>query len=369
MKIQAALLYAPKHIRIEQMEIPGCKEGQVVVAVKKATLCPTDIKKYLAIKPEIKHALEEKGPCILGHEAAGIVVEAGSKVQSVRIGDAVAINPMISCGTCAYCRKGKSNLCQNIIGIGASAGSFSDCIELLHTEGIGGCFASHVKVPESCIVKLPPGLPLAAGSLMEPLADVVHSVDAAKVAPGDTVVVIGLGPMGLFHVIAAKYNGAASLIGIDIDDTRLECAKNLGADYTCNSANTDAISMVSKITSGLGADKIFVTSGGKAQKVCAEQALRMVGKLGTVSLFASASPSDDDLVISMNHIHYNMIMLQGTVGFRDQDAQKALDMLAQQVFDYQLIRNKEMPLEQIEEAMALYGKGENLKIGLAISGE
>ena len=328
MKAKAALLYAPKQIRIEEIKLPACGMGDVIVALKKASLCPTDIKKYNADKPDVEGALLEKGPYILGHEAAGIVVEAGSAVKSVRVGDAVAIQPMVACGTCAYCRQGKINMCLNILGIGASAGAFGDCVDLYKKEGVGGCFATHLKAPEGCVMKLPQGVSMEAGSLVEPLADVVHSVQAAGVGKGDHVVIIGLGPMGLFHVAAARYFGASAVTCVDIDDARLAVAQKLGADTIVNSKHVDPVAQIRSMTGGLGANKIFVTSGGKAQRPCTEQALQMVAKEGTVSLFASAAVTDDMLAVSMNHIHYGMIRLTGTVGFGAAHAEKALELLA-----------------------------------------
>ncbi len=364
MKAKAALLYAPQTIRVEEIELPACGAGEVLVNLKKATLCPTDIKKYMALKPDVEAPLREIGPYILGHEAAGIVIQVGEDVTSVKVGDAVAIQPMIACGTCAYCKQGKINMCQNILGLGASAGSFGDCDKLYHETGIGGCFATHLKAPQSCVMKLPEGLSMEAGSLLEPLADVVHSVDAAGVGENDDVVIIGLGPMGLFHVVAAKYNGARTITCVDIDADRLQVAKDLGATNVINSKEEDAVAKVRSLTDGLGASKIFVTSGGRAQGPCTQQALQMVCKKGTVALFASADVKADELTVSMNFIHYNMINLTGTVGFGREHGEKALTLLASGIFDPKLIRNRELPLDRIEEAIGLYGKGANLKVGL-----
>lgn len=364
MKMNAAVLYAPKEIKIEAIDIPQCGEGDVLVRLKKATLCPTDIKKFMGDKPDVIEGLKKEGAYILGHEAAGIIEKAGSLVTSVASGDRVAIQPMISCEACAYCKEGKSNMCLNLLGVGGSAGKFGDCIRLMKEQGIGGCFAEYIKVPERCVLKLPSEVDLAAGSLVEPLADVVHSVDAAGVCSEDTVVIIGLGPMGLFHVAAARYNHAKKIICIDVDSERLEIAKQLSADKVINSKEEDPVRIVKEETQGLGADKIFVTSGGRAQGICTEQAIQMAAKQGTISLFASAALTNDQLEVSMNQIHYNMLKLTGTVGFGRKDGEKAVEMLASGVFDYHLIRNVELPLERIEEAIYLYGKGANLKVGL-----
>lgn len=363
-KAKAAVLHSPENIQIEEITLTHCEAGEVIVNLKKAVLCPTDIKKYYALKPDVEKPLKEIGSYILGHEAAGVVVEIGEGVDNVEVGDNVAIQPMISCNTCAYCKKGKVNMCLNLIGIGGSAGDFGDCVRLYHEKGIGGCFTTHLKAPATCVMKLPEGLSMEAGSMLEPLADVVHSVDAAGVGPEDDVVVIGLGPMGLLHIMVAKYNGAKTITGVDIDDSRIEVAQKLGATYTVNSEKEDVVDVVLGHTDGIGASKIFVTSGGKAQRPCTVQALQMVRKQGTVSLFASADVRTDELTISMNQIHYNMINFTGTVGFGNEHGEKALQLLASDDFDTELIRNLELPLSKIEEAISLYGKGVNLKVGL-----
>jgi L-iditol 2-dehydrogenase len=368
-KAIAAMLYAPETIRIEEITLPGCGPEDVLVRLEKATLCPTDIKKYRALKPDVEAPLREIGPYVLGHEAAGIVAEVGDKVTTVKVGDAVAIQPMIACGSCAYCREGKPHMCQNLLGIGGSAGNFGDCDRLFHEEGVGGCFATHLKAPQACVIRLPDGMSMAAGSMMEPLADVIHSVENAGVGPGDAVVIIGLGPMGLFHVVAAKYYGAGTIICVDIDDERLKIAKNLGANAAVNSVKTDPVARVREMTEGLGAGKIFVTAGGRAQAACAGQAMEMVRKEGTVALFASADVTADKLAVSLNKIHYDMLHLTGTVGFSKEHGEKALALLASGIFDPELIRNCELPLERIEEAIGLYGKGANLKIGLDLKGQ
>lgn len=369
MKATAAVLTAPKEIEIRQVELPPPGEGDVLIELKKATLCPTDIKKYNADKPDVESALHDIGPYVLGHEASGVIVEVGTGVTGVKPGDRVAVQPMIACGECHYCRQGKTNMCLNLLGIGASAGTFTDCVKYFYTTGVGGCFATHLKAPQQCVIKLPDGLSMEAASLLEPLGDVVHSVDAARTGKGDTVVVIGMGPMGLMHVPAALYNGAQDIICVDIDDARLAVAKRLGAKVVVNSASEDPVARVKELTDGVGASKIFVTSGGRAQLPCTQQALKMAAKQGTVSLFASAALDADELALSMNFIHYNMLNLTGTVGFGREHGEKALQMLASGILDHTVIRNKELPLARIEEAIGLYGKGENLKVGLDLTAE
>ena len=361
---RAAVLNDIKNVKIEDIDIGECGEFDVIVHLKKATLCPTDIKKYNGDKPDVRDALLELGPYVLGHEAAGIVAEVGKRVTDFSVGEHVVIQPMVSCGVCAYCRQGKANMCLNILGVGASAGAFADCVRLFKKAGIGGCFSNYIKVPTSCLIKLPDELSLDAASLVEPLADVVNSVDTANVVDGDHVVIFGLGPMGLFHIVVAKYYGAKSIVCIDIDSARLEIAKKMGADICYNAGEVDVVAKVKQMNEGLGATKFFVTAGGKAQRTCVEQALQMCAKQGTICLFASAAYAHDEITVSMNYIHYRMIKIIGVVGFEQKHGEIAIRILNSEFFDYKLIRNVELPLSQFDEAVMLYGKGANLKVGL-----
>ena len=165
MEMKAALLYAPHDIRVETREVAPCGDHDIIINLKKACLCPTDIKKYNADKPDVEGALKEYGPCILGHEAAGVVVEAGARVTAVKKGDRVAVQPMIFCGECGYCKEGRTNLCPHVIGVGCSAGGFGECEKLFYEQGIGGCFATHLKTPEICAMKLPDSLSMEAEDL------------------------------------------------------------------------------------------------------------------------------------------------------------------------------------------------------------
>ncbi|MDN5343905.1 MAG: L-iditol 2-dehydrogenase [Clostridia bacterium] len=363
----AALLYKPEEIRIEELELPAVNPEEVLVRLEKATLCPTDIKKYRGEKAEVAEGLERYGPYILGHEGAGRVVQIGPGVNDFAVGDKVAIQPIISCGQCVYCRGGEPNLCLAMAGVGAAAGPFASCQLNFINKGIGGCFAQYLKVPAACLIKLPADMDLAAGSLVEPLADVVHSVEAAAVDERDVVVIFGLGPMGLFHVAVTKYYRAARIIGIDLDEGRLQVAGRLGADLLVNPGNEDPVARVKEITGGIGAHKIFITSGGQAQATCTDQALTMAAKKGVVNLFASAASGVQSLTIDLNRIHYNMLNLKGTVGFGLQHAARAVELLAGGAFDYRLIRNYELPLTELARGMELYGKGDYLKIGIDLN--
>jgi L-iditol 2-dehydrogenase len=255
-------------------------------------------------------------------------------------------------------------MCLNLRGVGVSAGSIKDSQQLL-AQGIGGMFAEYVKVPASNLYPLPEGLSYEAGAMMEPLADVVHSLEAGQPKPGETAAVFGLGAMGLMHVQVMHSEGIERVIGIDPLGERRRKAEVLGAFRTIDPSAVDPVAELKELTQGLGSDVIFVCAGGSAQKTCTEQSLQAVRKKGRILLYASAlKPAD--IPVDLNLIHYSMIHLTGTVGFYPRHAQKALSLLQEGKVDVGSIRTPSLPLEKLGDAFQLHNRSEVVKVGVDI---
>ncbi len=368
MKYTAALLYGPHDIRLEEMEMPPVQPGEVLIRMRAATLCPTDVKKYRGINPKVADALKTHGPYVLGHEGGGDVVETGHDVTTVKPGDRVAVQPIISCGECYYCQHDMPNLCPQMLGIGAAAGDFGECVKLYHKRGIGGCFAEYLKAPESCVIKVPKDLDYEAASMIEPVSDVVHSVSLANTgAPlRKRVVVTGLGPMGVTHVMVAKAFGAESVIGLDPIQERRNLAMDLGANVVIDPSQDNPVDRVLESTEGTGADIVFVTAGGKAQVHCVTEAIDMVRKGGAVVLFAS-SAGDSSLCLDHNVLHYKMVQVIGVVGFRSQDAEKTINLMKNAQINLDAVRGPVLPLSDAEKGFSIYGSPGVMKVGLDIN--
>ena len=360
---KAALVTGSEKIAIGELPVPELKAGEVWVRLQCANLCPTDLKKFYHLDSKSASLLSEDVPVVLGHEASGYVAAVAPDVDQIKPGTRVAIDPMLPCYECVYCEDEDYPLCKNLKGIGISAGSVSDAIHLLDEQGIGGCFAEYVKVPARNLFVLPDGISYEQAALMEPLADVLHSIEAGNPKPGETAVVFGLGAMGLMHIRVLSSMGITNLIGVDPLQNRREKALAFGASEVVDPGSANPVEVILAATKGLGAELIFVCAGGNAQKVCTDQALKAIRKKGRVLLYASAlKPAD--MPIDINHIHYGLITLTGTVGFYRRHAEQAIQLIMSGEVDVDQIRTPIFTLDEIAEAFSISGKDDVIKVGL-----
>jgi len=360
---KAALLTGSKKIEIGELPIPKLNPGEVWVRLQCANLCPTDLKKFYHLDNKSASLLSRDTPVVLGHEASGYIAAAAPDVDQIQLGTRVAIDPMLPCYQCVYCKDSDYPLCQNLLGVGVSAGSVGDAVHLLNEKGIGGCFAEYVKVPVHNLFVLPDGISYEQAAMMEPLADVLHSIEVGNPKPGETAVVFGLGAMGLMHIRVLNSMGISNLIGVDPLKNRREKALAFGASEVVDPGSENPVEVILGATKGLGAELIFVCAGGNAQKVCTDQALRAIRKKGRVLLYASAlKPAD--MPIDINHIHYGLVTLTGTVGFYRKHGEKALQFLLDGIVDVDQIRTPVFTLNNISEAFAISGQDDVVKVGI-----
>ena len=364
---QAYILRDLKRIELGTLPMPEVREGEALVRLHSANICPTDLRKFYNLDGKSAAALCSNGGVVLGHEAAGVVEAVGWGVTSVNVGDRVAIDPMLPCGKCEYCRTGDFPLCLNLRGVGVSAGSIADAQNLLK-DGIGGMFAEYVKVPSGNLFLLPAGMKFSTAAMMEPLADVLHSVEAGAPVPGETVVVIGLGAMGLMHIQVVKAMGVEKIIGIEPVAERREKAQALGASEVFDPTQVDIVAEIKRLTGNLGSDLIFVCAGGRAQTAVTTQALQAIRKKGRIMLYASAlKPAD--IPVDINQIHYSMIRFSGTVGFYPRHGHAALDLLNKGMISVESIRTPTIPFKKLIDAFSLSLKSEVTKVGIDIFNE
>jgi L-iditol 2-dehydrogenase len=233
--MKAALLYGVKDLRIENVEVPKLETGEALVKVKAATTCGTDLKIFQ--RGYVERVI--KLPTIFGHEWAGDVVEVSKGLDWPTKGMRVRAGNSAPCLHCTMCQKGKYNLCENMIWL-------------------WGAYAEYIKVPARMVFvnmqEIPSGVSYEEAAMTEPLACVLHGIEEARVKLGDTVAIIGAGPIGLLHLLTARRLGAKKTVLIDIVDERLAFARKLGADETINSRTEDAVEKVRKLTDGYGAD-------------------------------------------------------------------------------------------------------------------
>src|SRR6059036_854484 len=223
---------------VREVRIPAFGRNDVLVKVKVASICGTDLHIYNwdrwaqnRIHP----------PLIPGHEFCGEVVAYGDEVTSVKAGDFVSAEMHVACGKCLQCRTGEAHICQNVKIIGVDA---------------DGAFAEYVVIPESNIWKLDPAIPLEYASILDPLGNAVHTVLAGEIA-AKTEAITGCGPIGLFSIAVAKAVGAAQVFAIEVNDHRRGIAKEMKADVTIDPSTEDVRAIVAERTGGLGADVLL----------------------------------------------------------------------------------------------------------------
>ncbi|WP_369308866.1 zinc-dependent dehydrogenase [Providencia rettgeri] len=341
--MKAAVLYAPNELKVTEIKYPQVGKGDVVIKVKAAAICGTD--------GRIISGKKTKGvryPSVIGHEFSGEVVEIGEEVTGLNIGDAIAIDPVIPCRSCVYCRIGKENICLNRQAIGYE---------------FDGAFAEYVRIPEVAlssgnVFKIPKGMSYEAAALAEPLACCINGQKNVGIELGDTVVVIGAGPIGLMHVLLARLSGATNIIVSELSEQRQQAALNCGATHVVNSQKDNLLDVVKNVTEGVGADVVIVAIGIPE---LVDPAFKLARKGGRVNLFAGFS-KDDMAQIDVNIIHYNELIITGASALSRNGYQQALTLISSGLIDIEKLITHRFSLDEINEAMVTAQKGDAIKI-------
>ncbi|CAM4348785.1 NAD(P)-dependent alcohol dehydrogenase [Paenibacillus typhae] len=246
MKNRAFYMTELKKMEMREIEMPVPAEGEVIVKLEYVGICGSDV-----------HYLEHgrigdfvvEGDFILGHECAGKVVQLGSGVKHLQVGDRVALEPGITCGQCEFCKSGKYNLCPDV--------------QFLATPPYHGCLMDYIAFPENMAFKLPDNVSSEEGALVEPLSVGLHAAAQGGIRLGDRVVILGAGCIGLVTLLACKAFGATDIVVVDIIEKRLEAAKRLGATQVINARQEDVLGVVAALTDGAGMDKVIETAGSE----------------------------------------------------------------------------------------------------------
>ncbi|UFT99601.1 galactitol-1-phosphate 5-dehydrogenase [Radiobacillus kanasensis] len=251
-------LYGKRDIRFEEALKPTIEEeDEVVIKVKAVGICGSDLSRYLKLGPYIEGM-------IFGHEFSGEVVEVGSNVENVKVGDRVAGCPALYCGKCESCKKSEYARCDKLTVIGAR-----------HP----GAYAEYVKLPSENVVVLPENVDYETAALVEPSAVVVHGFYKMDMQPGDEVAVMGCGNIGLLAIQWAKVFGAKKVYAIDIDPKKLDMAKGVGADELINPKEVSAHEQILGLTNGRGVDVAIESAGSP---ITSAQVLALPKKGGQV---------------------------------------------------------------------------------------
>jgi L-iditol 2-dehydrogenase len=341
--MKAAMYYGIGDVRYEDVDIPKIGPGELLIKVGTALTCGTDVKTYKRGHP----LLIKQIPSLFGHEYAGTIEEVGEGVESFKVGMRVVATNSAPCGECFYCKRDMPNLC---------AWSKDNLAN--------GAFAEYVRVPEAIVRynthQIPDSLSFRDAALTEPLACVVHGIEESNIKLGDTVVVIGAGPIGQMLIMLAKKNGASTVIASDLAELRRETALKAGADIVIDPSNVDPVERVRKETSGRGADVVIEAVGIRQTW---EQAVDMTRDAGTTVLFGGAA-SGTKFELDTGRFHYGQLTIKGVFHLKPKHVERALKLIISGDVNTDLLISHEMPVEKIGEALELMGAGKTMKISI-----
>ena len=288
--MKALLLSEYKQLDLVDLPAPLPAEDELLIRIQACGICGSDVHGYDGSTGR------RLPPLVMGHEAAGIVESVGSAVQNFRAGDRVTFDSTVYCGKCFYCARGQINLCENRQVIGVSTPTFRRM----------GAFAEFVAVPARIAYHLPDNISYAHAAMIEAVSVAVHGVSLTPIALDDTVVVVGAGMIGLLTLQAARRAGAGRVFVLDVDDSRLELARSLGATQTFNSRSADVIPRIIEQTSGRGGDSALECVGST---VPVKLALDSVRKGGNVTLIGKVAPT---IELGLQSTVTRQIRLQGS---------------------------------------------------------
>ena len=302
---------------------PVMGSNDVLIQVKAVGICGSDV-----------HGMDGSTgrripPVIMGHEAAGVIIDIGGGVRSWQKGDRVTFDSTIYCGTCYFCRRGEINLCNNRRVLGVSCRDYRQ----------NGAFAQYVAVPQHILYRLPDELKFEQAAMVEALSIAFHAAARTSIQLDDSVVVVGAGMIGLFVIQTLRLAGCGSIIAVDLDRARLDLALELGADVGLKSDETDVVVEVLALTEGRGADIAFEVVGISSTL---ELATRSVRKGGALTLVGNLSSKTDFLLQS---VVTRELTLKGSCASQG-EYPACLDMIARGSIDVDAFISAVAPLSE-----------------------
>lgn len=341
-KMKAVMFYAPGDIRYEEINIPEPKEGEVLVKIKAALTCGTDVKTYRRGHP----VLIKSTPSGFGHEFSGIIEKIGKNVKGFKTGDKVVAANSAPCGDCFFCKKGEFNLCENL-------------------EFLNGAYAEYIVIPKRIVEKnllyIPDNVSFEEAAFVEPLSNVLHGIEKANIKEGMSVGIMGLGPIGLLFAKAAKVKGAKVIVSAR-NPVKLNLAKTFAdADKIIDSTKENYIDeFVNFSDEKMGLD-VAVDCVGLPE--IWEQLPFTVRKGGTVMLFGGCK-SGTKVNFDTRRLHYDEVKLVAAFHHTPKYIREALNLISSGKMDVKKLITERMPLSKTQEALEMQGNSKAVKIVL-----
>jgi 2-desacetyl-2-hydroxyethyl bacteriochlorophyllide A dehydrogenase len=337
---RAAVLEAPRRLAVVDRAVPTPGRGEARVRIAATAVCHTDLEIYTGRHPNVRY------PVIMGHEASGVVDEIGPEVTIIKLGQRVVINPIIACGTCDCCARGQGNLCRR-------AG--------LMGRELPGSIAEHVVLGESYLHPFPEHLSPVTATLIETLATVRHAQERARVAAGESVVVLGQGAAGLLHTQLARLSGAAPVIAVSRSAAKLAMARRMKADHVVDATQGELVAAVLDATGGQGADVVIDAAGVPELIGSAIAMLRPGGRLLVYGI--SHRPVPD---FSLFPLYFKELTLYGSRALTPADFEPAIRLVASGEIDVEGFVTASYPLEDAAAAFAEYERAPEAILRLVI---
>jgi L-iditol 2-dehydrogenase len=341
--VRAALLFGKEDLRVQEVPEPEIGAGEVLLEVRAAAVCGTDIRMY-------RNGAEGVGPetpLVLGHELAGVVARVGREVAGIREGERAAVAPNMGCGTCDACVSGNTQLCDR----GFRAFGIN----------LPGGFAEYLRVPAEAmrqgnLCPIPARVSFAAAALAEPLSCVYNAFLRYDIRPGDRVLIIGAGPIGLMHAKLARAGGAAKVMLNDLSAERLAICRSLEPGLTVIAG--EVVREVMELTSGKGADVVITACPAPEAQVAA---LKVAAMNGRVLFFGGLPGSRAEVTLNTNLIHYRQLVVTGTTRQSLSQFRRVLRLIEEGLVDVDGLVSARYGLEGIHEAFGAVMRGSGLK--------
>lgn len=341
--MKAVVVRAPMQFDIEDVPVPECPGSGFILKIIACGLCGSDLRTLRSGHSKVNF------PWIIGHEICGTVETTGPDYRGQwGKGDLLAVGPIVNCGYCDFCLNGQYEFCENHREIAQ--------------EWPGG-FAEYIAIPEEsvrlgAIRRVPEGLDPVFASISEPISSCVNAQQRAKIGLGDTMVIIGSGPIGCIHTSLGRAKGADKIIIADISEDRLKLCQAFEPDEIINASKTDLVEEARRLTDGKGPDVVITANPSPITQV---QAVEMARKAGRILLFGGLPKDDSKPGVDMNIVHYNGLQLIGTTTFAPRHQIIALKLLASGRIPGDKLVTHRFLLSEFKKAAAMAFEGKVLK--------
>jgi L-iditol 2-dehydrogenase len=340
-RMRGHVLVRPGSIELRDIPLPRPGRDEVVVRVRAALTCGTDLKTYLRGHPKFPT------PTLFGHEFSGELAEIGADVRGLHEGDAVMAVPSAPCGSCYHCDREQENLCEQVMD-----------------RFVLGAFAEYIKLPGAVVrtnlYHKPRGLPFTEAALLEPLACVLHGLSHVRLRPDDTVLLVGAGAIALLHLLVLRTRGIPNVVVLARSPGRAAQARALGAAAVLTVEAEAAREPVRELTGGRGADVVVECTG---QVSVWEVAPQLARRGGQVVLFGGC-PAGTTVQFDTAHLHYDQVGVTSPFHFTPRDVRASYELLSGLDFGGDALVAGEYPLERLEEALRRHRRGDGAKFAI-----